>query len=85
MSRIPDAPGADEKVAILARHVERLHAFYGDFMGVRIARKHVGWFLQERTDEKFHRRLFNRLAHPEEQLHYIDQLIGFETEKELAA
>ncbi len=83
--RIPEPPGADEKVALLVRHVERLHAFYGDFMGVRIARKHVGWFLQERGDEKFHRRPFNRLAHPEEQLHYIHTFVGTESEKELAA
>jgi tRNA-dihydrouridine synthase B len=27
-------------------HVAELHHFYGDFMGVRIARKHVSWYMQ---------------------------------------
>jgi tRNA-dihydrouridine synthase B len=26
-------------------HLTALHDFHGDFMGIRIARKHVGWFL----------------------------------------
>lgn len=84
-ARIPEPPTTDEQLAVLRRHVTRLQEFYGDFMGVRIARKHVVWFLQNRSDAKEQRRLFNRLTSPEEQLNYLDQLIGFETEKELAA
>jgi tRNA-dihydrouridine synthase B len=83
--RIPAGPTTREQLAVLRIHVARLHEFYGDFMGVRIARKHVGWFLHDRADEKQQRKLFNQLALPAEQLHYIHQLIGFETEKELAA
>jgi tRNA-dihydrouridine synthase B len=26
------------------RHLNALHAFYGEFLGVRIARKHLGWY-----------------------------------------
>ena len=81
----PAPPTPDEQLLILHRHVERLHRFYGDFMGVRIARKHVGWFLPGRRDEKNQHKAFNQLAHTEDQLHYIDQLIGFEFKKELAA
>jgi tRNA-dihydrouridine synthase B len=29
-------------------HVRRLHEFYGEHMGLRIARKHIGWYLQGR-------------------------------------
>ncbi|NQX89775.1 MAG: tRNA-dihydrouridine synthase, partial [Halioglobus sp.] len=83
--RIPPAPPQREQLTILQRHVARLHEFYGAFMGVRVARKHVAWFLQRHHDDKQQRTLFNQLANPEDQLHYIDQLIGFETEKELAA
>jgi len=83
--RTPAPPTTDEQLAILRRHVDGLHRFYGEFMGVRIARKHVSWFLSARPDEKKQRGLFNRLAQAEEQLHYIDQLIGYELEKELAA
>jgi tRNA-dihydrouridine synthase len=39
------APELDEVERILLEHLAALHAFYGDVMGVRIARKHVGWYL----------------------------------------
>ncbi len=38
------APGLIEVERILLEHLTALHAFYGDVMGVRIARKHVGWY-----------------------------------------
>lgn len=85
----PAPPSAVQQCAILLRHVTHLHQFYGDFMGVRIARKHVGWYLSASPDACAQRRQFNQLAHPEEQLHYIHhihQLSGFEfNNKELAA
>ena len=31
----------------LAEHLTSLHAFYGDHAGVRIARKHIGWYAQK--------------------------------------
>lgn len=81
----PAAPSTAQQLDILYRHVAQLHQFYGDFMGVRIARKHVGWYLAARNDQRAAENFFNRLAHPEEQLHYILELSGFETKKELAA
>jgi tRNA-dihydrouridine synthase B len=83
--RVPAPPAPEEQLAILRRHIDSVHRFYGDFMGVRIARKHASWFFNTCADEKKHRSLFNRLTLPNEQLHYIDQMIGFELEKELAA
>lgn len=32
--------------AIIEDHLDRLYAFYGEPRGVRIARKHIGWYLQ---------------------------------------
>jgi tRNA-dihydrouridine synthase B len=81
----PAAPSLHEQIAILHRHVTQLHQFYGDFMGVRIARKHVGWYLGANRDACAQHRQFNQLALPTEQLHYILHLAGFEFEKELAA
>jgi len=75
----------ESKLAIIRRHVCELHLFYGEYVGVRTARKHVGWFLDAHGYPKTQRRLFNQLAHPKEQLHYIDQHIGFQHKKELAA
>jgi tRNA-dihydrouridine synthase B len=78
-------PCAAQQFAILRGHITQLHQFYGDFMGVRIARKHVGWYWSARPDACELRNQFNRLAYPTEQLHFIDQLSNFEFNKELAA
>lgn len=40
----PDPQGA-AFAAIMLEHLEALHAFYGEPMGVRIARKHIAWYL----------------------------------------
>ena len=46
---------------ILTRHLDALHRFYGETMGVRIARKHVGWYLQSHDDNKQFRKRFNAI------------------------
>ncbi|MFB0949616.1 MAG: tRNA dihydrouridine synthase DusB [Halioglobus sp.] len=82
---IPAPPSSTQQLATLHRHVTQLHQFYGDFMGVRIARKHVGWYLNADRDMREQHRHFNRLTAPEEQLYYIQQLSGFAFNKEIAA
>ena len=39
------APSLVEIHAIASGHLQELHDFYGDYKGVRIARKHIGWYL----------------------------------------
>ncbi|MFN2348090.1 MAG: tRNA dihydrouridine synthase DusB [Thioalkalivibrio sp.] len=40
------APGAHEVSMLLRAHLEALYDFYGEHAGVRIARKHIGWYLR---------------------------------------
>jgi tRNA-dihydrouridine synthase B len=40
-----EAPGTEEMYALLSEHLTALHDFYGERAGVRIARKHIGWYL----------------------------------------
>jgi tRNA-dihydrouridine synthase B len=40
---------AEVRVIILA-HLESLYAFYGEDFGVRIARKHLGWYFERLSD-----------------------------------
>ena len=47
--------------SILLEHLTALHAFYGELMGVRIARKHVGWYLATLPGAGEFRAQFNRL------------------------
>ena len=66
------APTIEEVGSILIGHVKELHAFYGEFMGVRIARKHVSWYMQQHDQEKTFRSVFNGLLSVEEQLESLN-------------
>ncbi len=33
-----------QKLEIILSHLESLYAFYGEYLGVRMARKHLGWY-----------------------------------------
>jgi len=46
-ARLP-APAAEEVGGVVHAHLAALHAHYGEFMGVRIARKHIGWYMDAR-------------------------------------
>jgi len=47
-----EPPSFPELRDIIIEHVEALHACYGEDAGVRIARKHVGWYLQRLTPSR---------------------------------
>lgn len=67
------APAIDEIESILLSHLQALHEFYGAVMGVRIARKHVGWYLQKQQDNSGFKRLFNQIDDTQEQFLAIQQ------------
>ncbi len=46
--------------AILRGHLEQLYAFYGETAGVRIARKHLGWYAKDRPENAAFRDVVNR-------------------------
>ena len=54
------APGPAEVRDILLGHLEHLHAFYGELAGVRIARKHLGWYAKDRPENAAFRAVVNR-------------------------
>jgi tRNA-dihydrouridine synthase B len=66
-------PPLDEVETVLSGHLEELHRFYGLPMGVRIARKHVGWYLQSHDEDKQFRKRFNAIDDPLEQKESIQQ------------
>lgn len=67
------APPLSEVEDILSEHLDALHSFYGERMGVRIARKHVGWYLQSHDPDKQFRNRFNALNDAREQKDSIQQ------------
>lgn len=69
---------------ILLEHLDGLHAFYGA-QGVRIARKHVGWYLQTMPGAEDFRRTFNRIDCAEQQRRGIETFFTRLLEGDLAA
>ncbi|MGK0498662.1 MAG: tRNA-dihydrouridine synthase B [Oceanicoccus sp.] len=75
------APTEIEIQQILLQHLQALHAFYGEFMGVKIARKHVGWYLKDQpmsdyagdNDQPSFRQHFNQLDNAQAQRAAIEQ------------
>ena len=74
--RLP-APTLSEVKAVLIAHLRNVHQFYGEPMGARIARKHVGWYLAEHDPKSF-RRAFNAI---DDAQHQIDALEAFFEER----
>lgn len=64
-------PGPDEVGRTMDGHLSALHEFYGPFMGVRIARKHVGWYVKDMAGGAAFRKRFNQLEDAGAQRHYV--------------
>lgn len=65
------APSLLEVERILLEHLAALHAFYGELMGTRIARKHVGWYLATLPGAREFRTQFNRLDSTDAQCAHV--------------
>ncbi len=70
------APTLYEVERILLEHLVELHSFYGDVMGPRIARKHVGWYLATLPGAREFRAQFNRLENTDVQCASVRQFFA---------
>ncbi len=53
---VPPEPSLANVRVIMLTHLRGLHDFYGEEVGVRVARKHIGWYAQDRADAELFRR-----------------------------
>ncbi|MGY3904782.1 tRNA dihydrouridine synthase DusB [Aeromonas lusitana] len=65
-------PDREEVRTLMNEHVTNLHQFYGAFLGARIARKHVGWYLDEEETGREFRKHFNALDCADAQLEALE-------------
>ncbi|HEX7369929.1 MAG TPA: tRNA dihydrouridine synthase DusB [Rhodanobacteraceae bacterium] len=83
------APGICEVRDILLGHLDDLYAFYGEFAGLRIARKHLGWYAKDRPENAAFRAIVNtaETAHEQRRLTrgYFDALAAGAAEEFAAA
>ncbi len=61
-------PSLNEIRAILTGHLKNLYAFYGEYTGVRVARKHISWYSKGQSHGAAFRQAVNRVETVEEQL-----------------
>ena len=82
---LPD-PSTEEVRDLLMGHLNNLYEFYGEYSGVRVARKHISWYSKGQRNGAAFRQLVNRVDSAEEQLRmtreFFAQLID---QQELAA
>ena len=65
-------PRVDEVRRLMAGHLRAHYAFYGEYLGVRTARKHIGWYVRELPGGEAFRQQMNRLQDCEQQLRAAD-------------
>jgi len=66
-------PTLQEYKDTVLKHVTGLHQLYGETLGVRIARKHIGWYAKHLEGGDQLRRTFNKLNTPVEQTQLLNQ------------
>jgi tRNA-dihydrouridine synthase B len=72
-------PGTREVRDTLLAHTSQLYAFYGEHLGVRVARKHVSWYTKGRPGGSEFRQAVNRAETRDQQQGLIrDYLDGLE-------
>ena len=60
---------------ILVTHMLKLYDFYGEYMGARIARKHVAWYCKTQQDHLQFRRRFNVIDDCRQQLSMVQEYL----------
>ena len=66
------APLVAEVRKLMDEHLQAHYAFYGEFLGVRTARKHIGWYVRDLPGGEAFRQEMNRLESTAEQLRAVD-------------
>jgi len=73
--RLPE-PGIEEVRDILLRHLQNLYNFYGEFTGVRVARKHISWYSKGQACGAAFRQAVNRVDDIEQQLIMVHEFFN---------
>ncbi|WP_442321638.1 tRNA dihydrouridine synthase DusB [Cernens ardua] len=66
-------PTLEERRRTMRAHLNALYEHYGEYMGVRVARKHIAWYLATLKDGQEARKRFNSLESCDDQLACLEQ------------
>lgn len=74
--KLLSSPSVAEIRQILIEHLENLYDFYGDFSGVRMARKHIAWYSKGLRNGNAFRQEMNLLESPQQQVDFTRQFFA---------
>lgn len=74
------APLVDEVTALMDAHLHAHYAFYGEYLGVRTARKHIGWYVRDLVGGEAFRQRMNLLDNCQRQLSAVSEF--FQSQKQ---
>ena len=66
------APELSEINVVLSGHLKSLYDFYGEFRGLRIARKHINWYCKRIEGFSSFRKVINKIDSANEQLERVN-------------
>jgi tRNA-dihydrouridine synthase B len=69
-------PEVTEIHGVLIEHLHDLYTFYGEYSGVRIARKHISWYTKGLTGSASFRHAMNQLQTTAEQFAAVNQFFS---------
>ena len=71
------APNILTRAKMIVDHLKSIHQFYGDLLGVRLARKHIKWYFQhwETTISEQSRQAINATQDPAIQIALVEDFL----------
>jgi tRNA-dihydrouridine synthase B len=83
--KLPE-PGIEEVKAVLTEHLHNLYAFYGEYTGMLMARKHISWYSKGQRFGAVFRQEINQADTVAKQLHLTEEFFQrLQTELQEAA
>jgi len=76
---LPAEPTQQQRAAVVADHIKQIYSFYGEGRGVRIARKHIGWYSGAHRNAAAFRATVNRMDCASDQLAAVARFFAGDT------
>jgi len=74
--KLVSEPNLTEKIEIILQHIHAIHSFYGESLGVKFARKHIAWYLNNlSTNLKVERSHINQQEKCSTQVEYLEDTL----------
>ena len=80
VSRLPPAPSLTRQRALVLEHYRAMLSHYGERTGVRVARKHLAWYVRDFAAASAFRAAANRDDDPAAVMALIDDVFSREQE-----